>query len=108
MSGSPRSEGVFFFAVVIVLLFDSPAFADFSGRVVGVTDGDTIKVMHIGRAEKIRLYGIDCPEREQLTVTRPSSSPPRWGSARRYESRSSISTQTGERLRMLSFAMAAC
>jgi hypothetical protein len=45
VSGSPRSEGVFFFVFVIVLLFVSPAFADFSGRVVGVSDGDTIKVL---------------------------------------------------------------
>ena len=38
-------KGVFFFVFVIVLLFVSPAFADFSGRVVGVSDGDTIKVL---------------------------------------------------------------
>jgi endonuclease YncB( thermonuclease family) len=48
-----------------VLLSSSAAFADFSGRVVGVSDGDTIKVMHNGRAEKIRLNGIDCPEKTQ-------------------------------------------
>lgn len=41
------------------------AAADFAGRVVGVTDGDTIKVMHNGKAEKIRLNGIDCPEKAQ-------------------------------------------
>ena len=28
---------------------------DFSGRVVGITDGDTITVLHNGRGEKIRL-----------------------------------------------------
>ena len=39
--------------------------AEFSGRVVAVLDGDTIKVMHNGRAERIRIYGIDCPERRQ-------------------------------------------
>jgi len=39
--------------------------ADFSGKVVGVTDGDTITVIHNGRGEKIRLYGIDCPEKRQ-------------------------------------------
>ncbi len=38
---------------------------DFSGRVVGVSDGDTIRVMHDGRGEKIRLYGIDAPEKRQ-------------------------------------------
>jgi micrococcal nuclease len=31
----------------------------------GVTDGDTITVMHQGKGEKIRLYGIDCPEKRQ-------------------------------------------
>jgi len=55
--------------ILLVLFFlsalCSPAFADFSGRVVGVSDGDTIKVMHNGKAEKIRLHGIDCPEKAQ-------------------------------------------
>jgi len=36
-----------------------------SGKVVSVTDGDTIKVLHDGKEEKIRLYGIDCPEKDQ-------------------------------------------
>ena len=36
-----------------------------SGIVVGISDGDTITVMHEGRGEKIRLYGIDCPEKSQ-------------------------------------------
>jgi endonuclease YncB( thermonuclease family) len=39
--------------------------SDFNGKVVGVTDGDTITVLHNGRGEKIRLYGIDCPEKRQ-------------------------------------------
>jgi endonuclease YncB( thermonuclease family) len=34
-------------------------------EVVGVTDGDTVFVMHNGRAAKIRLTGIDCPEMGQ-------------------------------------------
>lgn len=38
---------------------------EFSGKVVGVMDGDTIKVMHDGKAEKIRLYGVDAPEKAQ-------------------------------------------
>jgi micrococcal nuclease len=33
-----------------------------SGMVVGVSDGDTIMVLHEGRGEKIRLYGIDAPD----------------------------------------------
>jgi micrococcal nuclease len=49
----------------LILLPLTVAFADFSGRVVGVTDGDTIKVLHNGKAERIRLHGIDCPEKGQ-------------------------------------------
>jgi len=37
----------------------------FSGKCVGVTDGDTIKVMKGGKAVRIRLFGVDCPERGQ-------------------------------------------
>ena len=36
-----------------------------SGKVVGVKDGDTIVVLHDGRGETIRLYGIDAPEKRQ-------------------------------------------
>jgi micrococcal nuclease len=43
---------------------------DFTGRVVAITDGDTIKVMHDGAAERIRLWGIDCPESKQPFGTR--------------------------------------
>ena len=34
----------------------------FSGKCVGVSDGDTIKVLRSGQEAKIRLEGIDCPE----------------------------------------------
>ena len=58
------------FLLTLILVFylsllTSIALADFTGRVVGVTDGDTIKVLHNGKAEKIRLHGIDCPEKGQ-------------------------------------------
>jgi micrococcal nuclease len=36
-----------------------------SGKCVGVSDGDTIKVMRQGRPERIRLFGVDCPEMKQ-------------------------------------------
>lgn len=39
--------------------------ADFSGPVVSVLDGDTIEVLHNRHPERIRLYGIDCPEKGQ-------------------------------------------
>ena len=37
----------------------------FTGKVVVVPDGDTISVMRGGKAEEVRLYGIDCPEGKQ-------------------------------------------
>ena len=40
------------------------------GQVVGVADGDTITVMHGGVGEKIRLNGIDCPEKRQAFGTK--------------------------------------
>jgi len=51
----------FLFAVSIFcqsLLFAG----SYSGKCVGVGDGDTILVMKYGRPIKIRLEGIDCPE----------------------------------------------
>lgn len=36
-----------------------------SGQCVGILDGDTISVMRDGKAVKVRLYGIDSPERKQ-------------------------------------------
>jgi hypothetical protein len=38
---------------------------DFTGPVVSVLDGDTIEVLHNQRPERIRLSGIDCPEKAQ-------------------------------------------
>src|SRR5215831_14542475 len=43
---------------------------DFTGRVVGISDGDTIRVLHEGRAERVRLWGIDAPESGQPWGTR--------------------------------------
>jgi endonuclease YncB( thermonuclease family) len=47
-----------------LFLFPATA-AAWSGKVVGVTDGDSITVLHDGRGEQIRLWGIDCPEKHQ-------------------------------------------
>jgi len=46
---------------------ESNGFAALSwnGSVIGVIDGDTIDVLHKRHAERIRLQGIDCPEKGQ-------------------------------------------
>ena len=42
------------------------ATADITGRVIGVTDGDTIKVLAADHQQhKVRLAGIDAPEKNQ-------------------------------------------
>lgn len=52
-------------AVVLVLMSASYVLA-WQGKVVGITDGDTIKVLDSDKqVHKIRLYGIDCPEKGQ-------------------------------------------
>jgi endonuclease YncB( thermonuclease family) len=49
-----------------LLLAATTVHADVTGRVVAVTDGDTIKVLDSSNTEhKVRLTGIDAPERGQ-------------------------------------------
>lgn len=51
--------------LVILVSFTTPAFA-FQGKIVKVTDGDTVQVLDSqNRITKVRLYGIDCPENSQ-------------------------------------------
>ena len=49
---------------LLFLLISPPAFS-FTGLVVSVKDGDTIEVLDDGRPKRIRLHGIDCPEKRQ-------------------------------------------
>ena len=51
--------------ITILFLVCETFAATFTGQVVGVIDGDTIEVLHSGQAERIRLNGIDCPEKGQ-------------------------------------------
>ena len=55
-------------AVLLTLLcLSAPqAYAEsFTGKLVKVLDGDTVEVLHDGKAERIRLAQIDCPEKGQ-------------------------------------------
>jgi endonuclease YncB( thermonuclease family) len=47
--------------VLAFILFAAHPCFPWSGKCVGIADGDTIRVMHLGKAEKIRLFGIDRP-----------------------------------------------
>lgn len=51
-----------FVIILFLMTLTSTADADWSGKVVGVHDGDTLTIMHNGVAEKVRLVEIDAPE----------------------------------------------
>lgn len=54
----------FLFPLVFFFTAFRPVFS--ASRVVGVSDGDTITILHDNREqERIRLYGIDSPEKSQ-------------------------------------------
>ena len=54
---------------ILSLLFLFPFHASaadvFTGKVVGISDGDTITVLHDGKGERIRPHAVDCPENGQ-------------------------------------------
>ena len=51
------------FGILILLIFCLTLQGEiYSGKCIGVSDGDTISVLKAGRSVKIRLEGIDCPE----------------------------------------------
>lgn len=57
--------------LALVLLSCCPAFAEsFRGLVVAISDGDTIRVLRGTEPVRVRLYGIDAPERNQAFGTR--------------------------------------
>ncbi len=51
--------------ICLLLSYSLACATTFTGKVVKITDGDTIQVMLNGKAEKIRLAGIDTPEKKQ-------------------------------------------
>lgn len=51
--------------LVLVFQLTNSALGEISGSVTSVQDGDTIEILRNTRPERIRLYGIDCPEKGQ-------------------------------------------
>lgn len=37
----------------------------YNAKVIGIADGDTVVIRRNGRKEKVRLFGVDCPEKRQ-------------------------------------------
>jgi len=69
----------FFFQTIgvifLLLVLSFSAWADFTGKVVKIADGDTITVLdHYKVQHRIRLTGIDAPERKQAFGSRSRQS----------------------------------
>ena len=52
-------------ALLYIFLASAAIAADYSGLVVSIRDGDTFDILHKQHPERIRLSGIDCPEKGQ-------------------------------------------
>ena len=91
--------------VFLTLLVTSSVLAtELTGPIVGVLDGDTIEVLNGHHVDRIRLSGIDCPERG-LTARRPSTPPLNSPSGNKSGSRHTASTSMGAPLPMCSCPM---
>lgn len=60
-----RRRNPLIYLLLALLAFPAYAQETITGEVVAVKDGDTIEVMHGGRAVTVRLHGIDTPETGQ-------------------------------------------
>lgn len=64
-----------FAALLFVLPIPSAPAADFTAKVVGISDGDTITVLRADKQQvKIRLHGVDAPESAQPFGSRSKQS----------------------------------
>lgn len=56
---------IIYFIIIFFLSSISHAQSSIQGKVISVADGDTITVLQNSKQYKIRLYGIDTPEKKQ-------------------------------------------
>ena len=61
-------------ATLLLIGLTSTAYADFTGRVVNVADGDTITVLRDRTQVKVRFLEIDAPEKAQAFGTKSKES----------------------------------
>jgi len=44
---------------------DHRSLTTFTGKVIGIKDGDTYEILYEGQPERVRLADVDCPEKSQ-------------------------------------------
>ncbi len=64
----PAWRGLFAAALLSILATTAQS-EPLAGRIVGVHDGDTLRVNREGKSLRVRLYGVDCPELKQAGGT---------------------------------------
>lgn len=87
-----------------VMLFPEPVLAKpftFGGVVVKIHDGDTMSVVRRGRAEKVHLAGIDCPELGQSFSQRAKNLTTRLASGQMVTVRVLGSDEKGRRIALV-------
>src|SRR5688572_3232989 len=68
-----RLMAITLLALSLLVTFSAPssaAAADFEGLVVAISDGDTVTLLQGNDQVKVRLWGIDAPEKRQAFGTR--------------------------------------
>jgi endonuclease YncB( thermonuclease family) len=78
---------IYSFSAVLALDFTAPA--------VSVLEGDTLEVLHNTHPKRIRLSGIDCPEKAKLLVSMPSTPSLPSPLGKTLRSRPTATTSTG-------------
>jgi hypothetical protein len=59
--------------VLLFIFLSNPVLAGFAGKVVGVTDGDTIKVLHNGMLRRFASMDLIALRRVRRSVSEQSS-----------------------------------
>jgi len=67
---NPQFPTAVFLAAILCFSGPSASATEIAGQVVSIIDGDTIDVLYKKRPQRIRLQGIDCPEKGQPYATK--------------------------------------
>lgn len=75
--------------------FSAVRAVDFTTPAISVLEGDPLEVLHDTHPQRIRLSGIDCPEKAKLLVSMPSTPSLPSPLGKTLRSRPTATTSTG-------------